>query len=92
MKVKKILFAVFSALIFALMLSALELNKNALWGFVILLFVTAGFYTAHRFVVKRKNKWYAKFGVWFCWLALFVGILFLSWPPVRSVPAMRETV
>ena len=88
MKIKKIIFVILSALIFAIMLAVLELNKNTVWGFVLLLLVTAGFYTAHRFIVKRKNKWYLRLCVWLAWLGLFCGVLFLTWPPVQAVPAV----
>ncbi len=88
MKIKKIIFVILSALIFAIMLAVLELNKNTVWGFVLLLLVTAGFYTAHRFIVKRKNKWYLRLCVWLAWLSLFCGVLFLTWPPVQAVPAV----
>lgn len=88
MKIKKIIFVILSALIFAIMLAVLELNKNTVWGFVLLLLVTAGFYTAHRFIVKRKNKWYLRLCVWLAWLGLFCGVLLLTWPPVQAVPAV----
>ena len=88
MKIKKIIFVILSALIFAIMLAVLELNKNTVWGFVLLLLVTAGFYTAHRLIVKKKNKWYLKLGVWLAWLSLFCGVLLLTWPPVQAVPAV----
>lgn len=88
MKIKKIIFVILSALIFAIMLAVLELNKNTVWGFVLLLLVTAGFYTAHRLIVKRKNKWYLRLCVWLAWLSLFCGVLFLTWPPVQAVPAV----
>ena len=88
MKIKKIIFVILSALIFAIMLAVLELNKNTVWGFVLLLLVTAGFYTAHHFIVKRKNKWYLRLCVWLAWLSLFCGVLLLTWPPVQAVPAV----
>lgn len=60
MKVKKVVFVILSALVLALMLAVLELNKNTLLGFAILLIVTAGFYVLHRVIVKRKDKWFLK--------------------------------
>jgi para-nitrobenzyl esterase len=88
MKIKKILFVILSALVFAVMLAVLELNKNTIWGFVILLCITAAFYILHRFIIKRKNKWYLKLGVWFGWITLFIVVLFITWPPVQAVPAV----
>ena len=60
MKVKKVIFVIFSALIFLLMIAGLELNKNTVWGFVLAAVITAGFYTVHRLIIKKKNKWYLK--------------------------------
>lgn len=88
MKVKKIFFVILSAAVFALMLAVLELNKNTVWGFVLLLCVTAGFYILHHFLVRRRNKWYLKLCVWLGWITLFTGTLFLTWPPVQAVPAV----
>ena len=89
MKIKKTLFVIFSALIFALMLTVLELNRNMLWGFILILLVTAGFYALHRVIVKEKNKWYLRLTAWVGWLVLFVGVLLLTWPPVQPVPAVN---
>lgn len=88
MKVKKILFVVLSALVFALMLAVLELNKNTLWGFGLILLITAGFYVLHRVIVKQRNRWFLKLFAWIGWIVLFAGILFLTWPPVQAVPAV----
>ena len=88
MKAKKVLFVIFSALIFLLMIAVLELNKNTVFGFILASAVTAGFYIAHRFIVKRKDKWYLKLASWLLWLLLFAGVLFLTWPPVQAVPAV----
>lgn len=88
MKVKKVIFVIISALIFIFMLAVLELNKNTLFGFVLAAAAAAGFYAAHRLIVKKKNKWYLKGAAWLIWLMLFSGVLFLTWPPVQNVPAV----
>ena len=88
MKVKKILFVIFSALLFILMLAELELNKNTILGFILIAVITACFYTAHHLIVKRRDKWYLKLLSWVLWIVLFGGVLFLTWPPVRAVPAV----
>lgn len=88
MKVKKILFVIFSALLFILMLAVLELNKNTILGFILIAVVTAGFCIAHHQIVKRRNRWYFKLLSWVLWIALFGSVLFLTWPPVRAVPAV----
>ncbi|MEE1261821.1 carboxylesterase family protein [Ruminococcus sp.] len=88
MIVKKIIFVIFSAFIFAFMLVVLELNKNILLGFILAAVFTAGFYFLHHLIVKRKNKWYLKIGAWVGWLAVLAGVLFITWPPVQAVPAV----
>ena len=88
MKAKKVLFVIFSAPIFLLMIAVLELNKNTVWGFILAAVAAAGFYATHRFIIKKKNKWYLKLAAWAGWLLLFIGVLFLTWPPVQAVPAV----
>jgi para-nitrobenzyl esterase len=79
-------FGIFASILFLLMLAVLELNKNTLVGFVLLLAVTAGFVLL--FVkVLHGGKWYWKVLGWLGWIAAFAAILFLTWPPVRAVPA-----
>ena len=88
MKVKKTFFVIISAMFFILMIAVLELNKNTVWGFALAAVVTAGFYATHRFIIKKKDKWYLKLSTWLGWILLFVGVLFLTWPPVQAVPAV----
>ena len=88
MKIKKILFVFFSALLFALMLVILELNKNAPPGFILAAALCAGFYLIHRLIVKRRCRWYLRAAAWAGWLALFVGVVLLTWPPVQRIPAV----
>lgn len=89
MKAKKIIFVIISALICIVMLALLELNKNTVWGFVLAAAVAAGFYWAHRLIVKKKNRWYLKGAAWLAWLMLFSGVVLLTWPPVQAVPAVN---
>ena len=88
MEAKKVLFIIISALVLIFMLVLLELNKNIVFGFILTAVAAAGFYAAHRLIAKKKNKWYLKSAAWFIWLLLFSGVLFLTWPPVQSVPAV----
>ncbi len=79
-------FGIFGALLFLIMLAVLELNKNTLLGFLLLIAATAAFVTL--FVkVLHGGKWYWKVLGWLGWIAAFVGILFLTWPPTKAVPA-----
>ena len=86
--VKKILFVVGSILLFALMAAVLELNKNTIAGFISLIFVSAGFWIVHALVLTKSNGGIRFLG-WFCWIAAFAAILFITWPPVKAVPAVN---
>ena len=81
-----IAFGIIAGLVFLLMLAVLELNKNTILGFVLLLIVTVCFVLL---IVKlhKGGKWYWKVLSWIGWLAAFVGILFLTYPPTKAVPA-----
>ena len=79
-------FGIFASILFLLMLAILELNKNALLGFALLIALTVAFVVL--FVkVLHGGKWYWKALAWLGWIAAFVGILFLTWPPTKAVPA-----
>lgn len=79
-------FGIFAGLLFLIMLAVLELNKNTILGFVLLIAVTVGFVLLFARVL-HNGKWYWKILGWLGWLAAFVGIVFLTWPPTRAVPA-----
>ncbi len=89
MKIKKILFVFFSLLLFIIMLVVLELNKNTVAGFALVAVITAGFYTLHRYTVAHGGKFFKKSAAWLGWIAMFIGILFLTWPPVKAAPAVN---
>ena len=79
-------FGIVGSLLFLLMLAVLELNKNTLLGFVLLLLVTVGFVLL--FVkVLHGGKWYWKLLGWIGWIGAFIAILLLTWPPMKRVPA-----
>lgn len=81
-----IAFGIVGSLLFLIMLSVLELNKNTIPGFLLLLAVTVGF--AILFVrVLHGGKWYWKLLGWMGWIGAFVLILLLTWPPMKRVPA-----
>ncbi len=81
-----IAFGIAFAILLLLMLAVLELNKNTLLGFFLLLALAAGFVIL--FVkVLHGNKWYWKLLGWAGFVGAFALILLLSWPPVRRVPA-----
>ena len=91
MKAKKVLFVIFTALVFALMLVVLELNKNTLLGFILAAALCAGFCVLHRLIVKKRDKWFLRLASWVGWIALFSGVLMLTYPPVQSVPAAEKS-
>ena len=79
-------FGIVTGLLFLIMAAVLELNKNTLWGFALLVAATAVF--AALFVrVLQGGKWYVKLLGYLGYIAVFTGILFLTWPPTRAVPA-----
>ena len=79
-------FCIAVAVLFFLMAAALELNKNVLIAFPLLITVTAVFIWL---IVKvlHNSKWYWKLLSWAGWLFCFALIFLLTWPPVRHVPA-----
>ncbi len=81
-------FGIFGSLLFLIMLAVLELNKNTILGFVLLLVATVGF--AMLFIkVLHGGKWYWKVLGWLGWIGAFALILLLTWPPVKRVPAYK---
>ncbi|MBR0206688.1 MAG: carboxylesterase family protein [Clostridia bacterium] len=84
-------FGIVTGLLFLLMAAVLELNKNTLPGFGLLIAATAVF--AVVFVkALQGSKWHMKLLGYLGYLAVFAGILFLTWPPTRAVPAYEGKV
>ena len=79
-------FGITLGLLALLMLAVLELNQNTAIGFILLALATAGMVLLF-FRVLNGGKWYWKILAWVGYLASFVGILILTWPPVKNVPA-----
>lgn len=69
--------------------AVLELNHNTLlgWALFALLAVVFVLVFAHFAVGKA---WYLRLLMWVCYLALFCGIVLLTWPPVKAVPASED--
>ncbi len=86
MAAKRILFFVFSAILFLIMLAVLELNRNTVLGFILTAFLTAGFVSVY-LTVQSNGRWYLKPLLFISWAALFFAVLLLTWPPVKAVPA-----
>ena len=84
-------FGIVTGLLFLLMAAVLELNKNTLLGFGLLIAATAVFAAVFAKVLQ-SSKWYMKLLGYLGYLAVFAGILFLTWPPTRAVPAYEGKV
>ena len=82
--VKKILLG----LLFILLLTVLELNKNSLWGWALFIAISAGYFLWRGELVRTKASAAVLTGVFFAWLIFFAVILMISWPPTRRVPAV----
>ena len=79
-------FGIVTGLLFLVMAAVLELNKNTLLGFALLVAATVGFAVLFS-KVFQGGKWYGKLLGYAGYLAAFALILFLTWPPTRAVPA-----
>ena len=78
---------IIDSILFVLMLAVLELNKNTIVGFVLAAAIFAA-YMILRSKVLPDKAWYLKGLAWVAWIALFCGVLFLTWPPVKNVAAV----
>lgn len=79
-------FGIVTGLLFLVMAAVLELNKNTLLGFALLVAATVGFAVLFSKALQG-SKWYVKLLGYLGYLAAFALILFLTWPPTRAVPA-----
>ena len=79
-------FGIATGLLFLLMAAVLELNKNTLLGFGLLLAATVGFVLLFCRVLQGA-RWYEKLLGHLGYVVVFALILFLTWPPIRAVPA-----
>ena len=78
-----ILFTILSLL----MAAVLELNRNTLPGWILLAAALAGYiFLYHKNLIR--HPWPVRGLAWACLCAVFILILFLTWPPVRAVPAV----
>ncbi len=78
---------ILNAVLFLIMLTALELNKNTIVGLIVFIVLTAGYVYLCEKLLKDK-KFLLKAGAWLGWLASFAAVLILTYPPVQSVPAV----
>ena len=78
---------ILNAVLFLIMLIVLELNKNTIVGWVVFIVLTAGYVYLCEKPLKDK-KFLPRAGAWLGWLASFAAVLILTYPPVKSVPAV----
>ena len=87
--VKRVLFYVFSFLLFALLFALLLLNKSALWGLIAFALVTAAFYAGHAVLSRKGAKRRGRRALlWLGWLGAFAALVFLAWPATKPIPAV----
>ncbi len=88
MKIGKVLKALCFLLILGLMLAVLELNKNTVAGWALTLAAAAGYLLLRR-KTARAGRGALRFLCSAGWILCFTGILVLTWPPVKRVPAVE---
>ncbi len=82
-------FWIFDILLTALFAAVLELNKNTILGWILFVLVAAGWTALYRLKFVSASGFF-KFLWWIGYIALFAGILFLTWPPVKAVGASDD--
>ncbi len=80
---------IFYGIVTLLFGAVLELNKNTLVGWFLLIAIAIAFPVIY--MTKLSNcRWFTKALGWVVYIALFFGILLLTWPPVKAVPASDD--
>ena len=78
---------IITVLLFLLFLLVLELNQNSFLGWILVLLLTVLFFVLWEKGVFRKH-WTLKILSWILYFGAFAAILFLTWPPMKRVPAV----
>ena len=78
---------IITVLLFLLFLLVLELNQNSFLGWILVLLLTILFFVLWETGVFRKH-WTLKILSWLLYFGAFAAILFLTWPPMKRVPAV----
>lgn len=80
---------VFYGIVTLLFGAVLELNKNTIIGWILLVILAVIFPVLY--MTKLSNgRWFVKLIAWLAYFALFFGILLATWPPVKAVPASDD--
>ncbi len=86
MKIRKgfVVILIIVLLVFALVL---ELGHNTLFGWAALLLLAVGFFVLHGKGLSER-KWYFRLFAWFCFIVVLAGVVRLSEPKARRIPAV----
>lgn len=84
-----ILRRIITVILFALFFLILELNSNSVWGWILLALLTAGFTVLFECGVM-KSSIPLKATAWCAYFLLFAAVLFITYPPVKRVPAVKN--
>ena len=82
-----ILWRILFFLLLLILFAVLELGKHTILGWILLVLVFAAFYVLRSTKLKEKKKG-IRFLSWIALLILSGIILWVSWPPVRLIPAV----
>ena len=87
-RVKSVVWWVIFVFFLLVMLAVLELGKHTILGWVLTLAAAVGFVFLRRRKL-RGSRWFVRLGAWLAFFLVFGGILWISWPPVKPVPAVK---
>ena len=85
----KVFWRILFALYALLFLAFLELNKNTVPGWIMAIALLAGFYFLRATKLQQK-AFGIRFLSWAGLIALCAAVVFISWPPVKAVPAVPQ--
>lgn len=80
-------FVVILVLVLLVFAFVLEIGHNTLLGWAALLLVSAGYVVLHLKGLSER-KWYFRLFAWFCFIVVLLGILRISSPPAKQIPAV----
>ena len=86
-KTGKVIWRILFVILVLVFFAVLELNKNTIYGWVVAALIFALFYWFRSAKLKESGKG-IRFLTWICLLVLCGVILWVSWPPMKRVPAV----
>lgn len=86
-KAGKVIWRILFVILVLVFFAVLELNKNTIYGWVVAALIFALFYWFCSAKLKESGKG-IRFLTWICLLVLCGVILWVSWPPMKRVPAV----